>query len=89
MRINRKTRERKCLFYSTNAKTAERNLTNWYGSIPIKSFVPIAVGKRKEIIRAKCIPRRENKVKNVRGIAKLVAVATKICHKKRKTAKIG
>ena len=64
----------KCLFYSTNANNAERNLTSSCAYTRIRSFAPIAAARPSVIIRARCILRRGKRARNARGIVKLAAV---------------
>ena len=81
--IKRKTaaREEICLYYSTNAKIAARNLKNWCAFTPIRSFAPIAAARRSAIIRAQCIRRRARRARSARETAKPAADADKVKEK--------
>lgn len=81
--IKRKTvaREEICLYYSTNAKNAKRDLKSWCASTRIKWFAPIAAAKRSAIIRARCIRRRARRARNARETAKPAADADKVKEK--------
>ena len=74
-------RKTKCLYYSTNARLAAKNLKNWCAFIPIKSFVPIAAARRNAIIRGRCIRQQVRQVKSVPETAKRAAVASKALKK--------
>ena len=78
----------KCLFYSTNAKSAVRNLKSLCAFTRTKCFVPTAAVKPSAIIRGKCILQREKRAKNVRATAKLAAGVNKLVKKLQKITNI-
>ena len=60
-------------------------MTSLFARTRTKSNVPIVAAKRRAIIRGICIPQREKRAKNVRGIAAPAAVADKNRTTKEKT----